>query len=226
MSENPQEAPASAPGAPVVPVAPVTPTVPAHPVVGGAYVQTTPGAPPVYVAVDPHPPVAPTAPVVPSAPVLPAVPDLATPFATPAPTPASAAGTSRLLGVSALIVALAGVIAATLVSSFAGFEAARGAVAHAGLSSLDSLEYLSDDQALALLSPVRARVLWGEIGFWAGGLLGVWAIVQGIVAIATRRGRGPGIAAVVVAAAGPIFYGVAVTIAVLAGLAIGTQSLP
>ncbi|MBF4563238.1 hypothetical protein ITJ43_13975 [Microbacterium sp. VKM Ac-2870] len=192
MSENPQEAPASAPVAPAAPMPPAS---------GGAYVQTTPGAPPVYVAVDPNPP---------------------TPAAHTAlygPT-----GTSRMLGVSALIVALVGVIAATLLTSITGFEAARGAVAHAGLNSTYSLEHLSDDEALALLSPVRGLVLWAEIGFWAGALLGIWAIVQGIVATATRRGRGPGVGAIVLAAVGPIVYGVAVTIAVLAGMAVGMQT--
>ncbi len=75
---------------------------------------------------------------------------------------------------------------------------------------------------LALLSPVRGLVLWAEIGFWAGTVLGLWALVQGIVAIATRRGRGQGIAAVIVAAAGPILYGVAVTAAVIVGIVAAT----
>lgn len=208
MSENPQEAPASAPVAPMPPAA------------GGAYVQTTPGAPPVYVAVDPNPPVpaAHTALYGPTGPVVPAPAAIAAPDTTPVP------GTSRMLGVSALIVALVGVIAATLLTSITGFEAARGAVAHAGLNSTYSLEHLSDDEALALLSPVRGLVLWAEIGFWAGALLGIWAIVQGIVATATRRGRGPGVGAIVLAAVGPIVYGVAVTIAVLAGMAVGMQT--
>ncbi len=200
MSENPQEAPAPAPVAPAMPV-------PVPPATGGAYVQTAPGAPPVYVAVAP------------------ASAAFADAHSAPRPVAAPSAVASRTIGVIALIVALVGIIAATLLSALTGFEAARGAVVHAGLSSTSSLEHLSDDEALALLSPVRGLVLWAEIGFWAGALLGVWAIVQGIVAIATRRGRGPGISAVVVAAVGPIVYGVAVTIAVFAGIAVGIQTL-
>ncbi|QOC29143.1 hypothetical protein IC744_01500 [Microbacterium hominis] len=109
-----------------------------------------------------------------------------------------------------------------MLSTVTAFAAASGAVAHAGVSSTAALENLSDDQVLALLSPVRGLVLWAEIGFWAGTVLGLWALVQGIVAITTRRGRGQGIAAVIVAAAGPILYGVAVTAAVIVGIVAAT----
>ena len=87
--------------------------------------------------------------------------------------------------------------------------------------SPEGLENLSETQLLALLSPVRTLVLWAEIGFWAGTVLGIWALIQGIVAIATRRGRGQGIAAVVIAALGPIAYGVAVGIGETLGVAAG-----
>jgi hypothetical protein len=37
-----------------------------------------------------------------------------------------------------------------------------------------------------------------------GAVLGLWALVQGIVAVATRRGRGYGVAAIVIAIVAPI----------------------
>jgi len=67
--------------------------------------------------------------------------------------------------------------------------------------------------------PVRDWVLLGEVSFWLGTLFGVWALVQGIVAIAKKRGRGAGIAAVVLSAIGPFGFAVAVVIFLPAGLA-------
>jgi hypothetical protein len=71
----------------------------------------------------------------------------------------------------------------------------------------------------SILSPVRDWVLLLEIGFWAGTVLGVWALVQGIVAIVRRAGRGWAIAAVVCAALGPVVFGVVVQVLLVAGLA-------
>jgi len=133
-------------------------------------------------------------------------------------TPRPAAGAA--LGTVALIVAIVAVAVSSILSAITGFAAAEGAIAHSAISSPGGLEGLSDDQALALLSPVRGLVLWAEIGFWTGTVLGLWALIQGIVAIATRRGRGRGIAAIILAAVGPIVYGVAVTIAVIVGIAV------
>lgn len=178
MSENPQHAPVP----PAVTRAP-GPGGPAWPT--GGYVQSVPGAPPVYLPPS---------------------------VTAPAPT------TSKTLGTIAVIVAICAVAFSSVLSATTSFAAASGAVAHAGLTSTRPLEHLSDDQTLALLSPVRGLVLWAEIGFWSGTVLGIWALIQGIVAIASRRGRGQGIGAVIVAAAGPIVYAVAVTLGVLAGV--------
>jgi hypothetical protein len=70
---------------------------------------------------------------------------------------------------------------------------------------------------------VRDLVLWAEIGFWTGTALGVAALVMGIIAIVTRRGRGFGIAAVIVAAVGPVIYGTIVAFAALAGMGAGAS---
>lgn len=139
------------------------------------------------------------------------------PVAAPAPRPSG----SPRLGVVALVIALVAVVGGGMLSATTGFAAAADAMARAVVRSPSGLENLTGDELLALLSPVRGLVLWAEIGFWAATVLGVWALVQGIVAIATRRGRGAGIAAVILAAAGPVLFAVIVGSAVLAGMAAG-----
>lgn len=127
------------------------------------------------------------------------------------------------LGIVALIVAIAAIIISTLLSAVTGFAATSGAMHHAVGISPEGLENLSNEQLLALLTPVRGLVLWTEIGFWLGTALGVWALIQGIVPIATARGRGAGIAATIVAATAPIFWWVAVIVAALAGVLAGAS---
>lgn len=73
----------------------------------------------------------------------------------------------------------------------------------------------------SVFTPVRDWVLLGEVSFWLGTLFGVWALVQGIVAIAKNRGRGSGVAAVVLAAIGPFVFAIAVAVFLSAGLAAG-----
>lgn len=131
------------------------------------------------------------------------------------------APSSARLGVIALVLAVTAVIGATALSAATGFAAASDAMARAILVSPEGLENFSNSQLLALLTPVRGLVLWAEIGFWAGTVVGIWALAQGIVAIATRRGRGPAIAAVVVAALGPVLFGLFVGIAAVSGIGAG-----
>ena len=76
---------------------------------------------------------------------------------------------------------------------------------------------------LSFLSPVREWVLLGEIAFWGGTVLGIWAIVQGIVAVAKRRGLGTGIAAIVVAVVAIFIFGTVVYAAGIAGVATGAS---
>lgn len=175
---------------------------------GGGYVQTAPGAPPVSYGV---PPMAYGAPQV--------GPGYGPP---PAPRPAAPAG-GRTLGILALVLAGVGVLGATMLSAATGFAAAAGAARHAIGLSPDQLDTLSQGQLLGLLSPVRDLVLWAEIGFWMGTVLGVAALVMGIIAIVTRRGRGFGIAAVIVAAVAPVIYGTIVAFSALAGMGAGAS---
>lgn len=128
---------------------------------------------------------------------------------------------SRLGGV-ALALALLAAVGATLLSAVSAFPASIGAMARAVEISPVGLENFSNDQLLALLTPYRTQVLWAEIGFWAGTVLGIWALAQGIVAIATGRGRGPGVAAVIVAALGPVIFAVVVVTTIFTGIAAGS----
>jgi hypothetical protein len=124
---------------------------------------------------------------------------------TTGPAPAQT-GANRLgLGAVALILAIVAAVITPVAAAIAGFQI--------GLGTGDQLATLpapsGADFDFALLSSVRESVLLAEVSFWAGTVLGIWAIVQGIIAIAKNRGRGFGIAAVVIAVIGPLLYGVA-----------------
>ncbi|RCS61846.1 hypothetical protein [Microbacterium sp. JB110] len=71
----------------------------------------------------------------------------------------------------------------------------------------------------AVLAPARPLIIIGEIGFWLGSALGVWALIQGIVALRTQRGRAPAVWAIVVAAASPILLAALTSAALAVGVA-------
>ncbi|WP_105565505.1 hypothetical protein [Microbacterium halophytorum] len=56
----------------------------------------------------------------------------------------------------------------------------------------------------AVLAPARSAVIAAEVGFWLGTVLGLWALVQGIVAARRPVGRTAAVWAIVVAAAAPL----------------------
>ena len=136
----------------------------------------------------------------------------------PAPVAPGPAHRSPALGVVALLLALAAAVVAPIVVAVAAFAVGAGAGREI------SLRPAAGDFDWSILSPVREWVLLGEISFWAGTVLGVWAIAQGIVAIVKRRGRGQGIGAVVLGALGPIVWGVALQITLTLGLASGASA--
>lgn len=121
------------------------------------------------------------------------------------------------LGLVALLLALGAAVVAPLVGAVAAFQVGAGSGAR--LETMPESAW-SD---LSFLSPVRDWVLLGEVAFWAGTVLGVWAIVQGIVAIVKRRGLGTGIAAVVVAVFGVVIFGTVVYGAGIAGVVTGVD---
>ena len=137
------------------------------------------------------------------------------PLAQPYPPPVRT--DSPALGTIALLLTIAGAVGATIIAVFAGVAA--------GPDVLRALESTTPDGSidLSLLSPVRGWVLTGEVAFWAGTVLGIWAIVQGGIALASRRGFGAGLAAIIVAAVGPVVFVVALTLAL--GVGAGLEGL-
>lgn len=140
-------------------------------------------------------------------------PDGAAPFS-----PAGAAPPRRsgALGIVALVLAVVATVGASLLAAAAAFTIGLGAGREISGRSVTA------DFDWSILTPVRDWVLLGEIAFWAGTVLGLWALIQGTVAIVTSRGRGAGIAAVIVAALGPVAFGVTVQALLGAGLTAGS----
>lgn len=122
-----------------------------------------------------------------------------------APSQGTAPG-SRTTGIVALVLA---VVAAVIVPIAAGLVAYQiGTLLPGARIGVDSS--LTDD--LSVLTPARTQVLWAEILFWTGTALGIAAMALGITATVRRRGRGPGIAAIVLSALGPFGFFLAVSV--------------
>lgn len=131
--------------------------------------------------------------------------------------PPRPAATGRALGMVALIVAIVAAVVPAILVSIATFEI--------GLGAGRELAARPSDAAFdwSVLTPVRDWVLLAEVSFWVGIALGVWAVVQGLVAMVQNRGRGYAIAAVVVAVVGAILYVVALQGFLTTGLAAGSS---
>lgn len=119
---------------------------------------------------------------------------------------------SGLLGLLALIFAIVAAVVTPIVAGIAGFEIGRRIP-----GGLDT----TDPDFLSILSPARDQVLWAELSFWTGTILGIAAIVIGILAIRKKQARGAGIGALVVAVLGPIIFWVVLFVAVSTGTAAG-----
>ena len=135
--------------------------------------------------------------------------------------PAPLAPQPRGLGLTALIIALVAAIVTPVLAAIAAFGIGE-VLARNGASQANNPDFLAD---LSLLAGARDWVLLGEIAFWAGTALGIWAIVQGIIAIVKQRGRGTGIAAIVVAALAPAAFFFSAYVMVFIGLAAGIAPL-
>ncbi len=199
---------------PPVPSAPFGAVPPPPPAYQGAPVA------PAYPA--PAYPSAPAYPAAPPAPV--AAPQAAPPgayqvpvggYAAPAgayAVPDASPRASGFLGLLALILAVVAAVVTPIVVGVASFEIGRRLPQ--GIST-------TSDDVLSVLSPARDQVLWAELSFWAGTILGIAAIVIGIIAIRKKQGRGAGIAALVVAVIAPMIFFVVLTIAFSTGSAAG-----
>lgn len=226
-----QTPPADAPGSggypspPSPPVPPVAPPVPpdpnpqyATPPYSYPSAQQYPGAPQ-YPSGQQNPGAQahPSAPAYPSAPVGYYPGSYPQGYAAgPSPTTAPAKQPGGL-GLTALLLALAAAVIAPIMGAVAAFQVGNGSWSWSRMETMPSSAWAD----LSFLSPVREWVLLGEIAFWAGTALGIWAIVQGIVAIVKRRGRGTGIAAVAVAVVALFIFLTVVYAAGIAGIATG-----
>lgn len=119
---------------------------------------------------------------------------------------------SGFLGILALVLAIVAGVVVPIVAGVAGFEI--GVRIPSGIDT-------NDPELLSTLSPARDQVLWAEIAFWAGTVLGIAAIVIGILGIVRRQGRGAGIAALVVAAIAPVIFWVVLVVTIATGTASG-----
>ncbi|MEU1970052.1 hypothetical protein ABZ477_00165 [Microbacterium sp. NPDC019599] len=130
--------------------------------------------------------------------------------------PLSSPARTNTVGRVALVAGILAFALSTIVVSIAAFQIGLGAG-----RELASRE-LTADFDWSILSPVRDWVLLGESAFWAGTILGLWTLVQGIVALVTDRGRRAGIAAVVLAIAAPIAFAIALNVFLTMGLSAGS----
>ncbi|WP_243232383.1 hypothetical protein [Microbacterium sp. CIAB417] len=126
---------------------------------------------------------------------------------------------SRTTGVIALVLSLAAAILMPVIGGFASWEVGRRIP-----SALENVT-TADLESLAFLSPARDQVLWAELSFWAGTVLGIAAFILGVIAIVKRRGRGMGIAALIVAVIGPVIFFTVAFFALSIGAAVGSAAL-
>ena len=122
----------------------------------------------------------------------------------------------RGLGVVAFVLAAVATVGAALGGAIAAFAIGLGA----GRES--AMRPFTGDFDWAVLAPVRNQVLLAEVSFWLGTVLGVWALVQGIIALVKDRGRPWAVVAIVVAALGPIVFFVVLQGFLTAGLDAGS----
>jgi len=118
----------------------------------------------------------------------------------------------KTLGVVAFVVGLAalvvGVIGGYLFGqAFGGSEAFRDSMENSGATP-------SDSQITELMTSSNA--VTGSLMFYLGTALGLWAIVQGIIAAVTKRGRAWGVIAIIVAVVAVIAFGIAIGFAAVA----------
>lgn len=208
MSDPHQQPHPAFPPPPQGPFAPPAAQPPAAP--------SAPGAP--VAAPAPGSPAAPPAPVYQAPPGAFAGPagGYAAPYA-PLARPAGSPDLGRIALLLALVATVALTIVAAVLSWQIGFRVSSGA----DLTALVNRIAAGD---LSVLTPVRQLVLWWEITAWTATALGLWALVQGIVAIAKRRARGPGIAALIIAAVGPVVFFVTCYLTLIVGVGMGSAT--
>ncbi|MFK4481493.1 hypothetical protein [Curtobacterium sp. AB7] len=118
----------------------------------------------------------------------------------------------KTVGVIAFVVGLAALVVGAIGGylfgqSFGASDAFRESMQNSGATP-------SDAQITELMT--SSNVITGSLMFYLGTALGLWAIVQGIIAAVTKRGRGWGVFAIVLAVVALIVFVVAVGVAAVA----------
>lgn len=123
----------------------------------------------------------------------------------------------KTVGVVAFIIALValalGVVAGLIIGAGVGGNAAfRDAALNSG-GSVDQQQL----QREVMKDPNFIRSIGGASFMILGGtVLGLWALIQGIVAAVTARGRAFGVLAIILAVVGPIALGIVASVAITA----------
>lgn len=120
-------------------------------------------------------------------------------------------GRARALGVVALIVSVVAVVVSVGAVAVAGHPV--GAAAGRAFAEAPVGEGVDP----TWLTPVGGWLIAAAAAFWTGTVLGCWGLIQGLVAVSAGRGRGVGIAAAVIAVAGPALFLAAGGMTLLAG---------
>ena len=123
------------------------------------------------------------------------------------------AALARLSRACSVVVALVGAVVGSILAAIGGAQ--TGALAQyvdtTGSSQLDTTNLPPEAEQLAV-----AGSLLAVAGFLVWGVLALWGLIQGIIAVVKNRGRGWGIAAIIVAVLGvgavAIFLGIGVAI--------------
>jgi len=126
--------------------------------------------------------------------------------------PPTAAPKSGMLGVLALVFALLAAVVAPVLAGVFGFQI--GSRIPSGIDT-------TDPNLLSVLSPARDQVLWAEISFWAGTVLGLAGIVVGITAIVKKQRRALGVVALILSVLGAGIYWIVLVASLSAGTASG-----
>lgn len=124
---------------------------------------------------------------------------------------------SNRLGLIALLVAIAGVVIGSILAFVGGLQS--GALVQYASTGSGGTEIDASTLPESARQAAASAGLLTVAGFLVFGVLGLWGFIQGIVATAKNRGRGLGIAAIVIAVLGGVVVSIFLGIGAAAGAA-------
>ncbi|KTR99643.1 hypothetical protein [Microbacterium testaceum] len=133
------------------------------------------------------------------------------------PPTAAAAKPSNRLGLIAFVVSLAAIVIGSILAFIGGMQSGalvQYATTGANGTQIDAATLPESAQQAAAVAGLLAVA-----GFLVFGALGLWGFIQGIIAAVKNRGRGYGIAALILAVLGGIVVAVVFGIGATAGAA-------